>query len=150
MNTIQILRNIYSRCLQRVLTPTIVGLSKTIIGLNKVCKILLLDDIIIATKQNCLSIFLSFLCLHQSMKSRQCSFEYCFILSCLETLLKAGVSTHSADGAVITESKQRQDSSGTVMICTIMEAIDNVVSHRNYMYIINSNFIFYCIHFIIQ
>lgn len=28
------------------------------------------------------------------------------------------------------------------MICTIMEAIDNVVSHRNYMYIINSNFIF--------
>lgn len=28
------------------------------------------------------------------------------------------------------------------MIYTIMEAIDNVVSHRNYMYIINSNFIF--------
>lgn len=28
------------------------------------------------------------------------------------------------------------------MICTIMEAFDNVVSHRNYMYIINSNFIF--------
>lgn len=36
------------------------------------------------------------------------------------------------------------------MICTIMEVIDNVVSHRNYMYIINSNFIFYYIHFIIQ
>lgn len=36
------------------------------------------------------------------------------------------------------------------MICTIMEAIDYVVSHRNYMYIINSNFIFYYIYFIIQ
>ena len=48
MNTIRILTDIYSRCISKVPTPTIAGLLRTIIGFDKIFKILLLEDIVIA------------------------------------------------------------------------------------------------------